>query len=288
MSIKIKHIFPISLLLLLAAMTNVYAQEPSPAGGGMLLLDGERAYAMVPPHNVLLRDYHEGISIDGWLYLEEYPEKDEAWMLLHKPGAFQIALLHSSPGNVFFKLAAAWKTQKGGHGSGIGIQFQVPLRQWLYFYGIIGKQKLKEFTILDGVPDEPLIIGRKLAESDLFEDPFIPMKLEYHSFHGAIDELRISNVARGGVGDMQIYLGTGMDAPQNVSIPKRRFRLDEHTVALWHFNDKRTVFSDASQNALTMFAKQGAFNPIIFPVPPKGKVAATWGRIKCESEKSSH
>ncbi len=290
MSIKIKHIFPISLLLILAAMTNVYAQESSPAGGGMLLLDGEQAYAMVPPHNVLLKDYHEGISIDGWLYLEEYPEKGETWMLLHKPGAYQIALQHSSPGHVSFRFAAAWKTQKGRHGSWMGIQFQVPLQQWLYFYGIIGKQKLNEFTIFDGAPDEPLIIGRKFAESDLFElfeDPLIPMKLEYHAFHGAIDELRISNVARGGVGDMQVYLGTGADAPQNVPIPKRRFHPDEHTVALWHFNDRRTVFSDASQNALTMSAKKGAFNPIVFSVLTKGKVVTTWGRFKTQ-KKYSH
>ena len=284
MSIKIKLIFPISLLVLLAVATYVYAQESSPAGGGMLWLNGEEAYAVVPPRDVLLKDYHEGITIDGWLYLEEYPEKDEAWMFLHKPGAYQIALQHSSQGHISFKFAAAWKTQGGGHGSSMGILFQVPLQQWLYFHGIIGKQKLKEFTIFAGDPAEQLVIGRKLSESDLFEeDPF----RQYHSFHGAIDELRISNIARGGVGDMQVYLGTGEDAPQNVSIPESRFQPDENTVALWHFNDRRTIFSDASQNALTMFAKKGAFNPIILPVLPKGKIATMWGRIKNQN-KSSH
>jgi hypothetical protein len=291
MSVNLKHIFQISLLLLFVAMNSAYAQAPSPAGGGMLWLNGERAYAIVPPNDVLLKDYHEGITIDGWLYLEEYPKKSEIWMLLHKPGAFQIVLLPSSPEpkaegvgerseHIFFRFSAAWKTPGGGHSPDIGMRFQVPLRQWLYFYGIIGKQR-PEDTMLDGDPAKPLTIGRKLADNDLFaEDPWL-LKLKYHAFHGAIDELRISNIVRGLVGEMQIYLGTCEDAPQNVPIPNGPFQPDEHTVALWHFEEnERIIFSDASKNNLKMFAREGAFNPIIFPVTPKGKVTATWGRIK--------
>ncbi|HIE27271.1 TPA: hypothetical protein EYP66_08290 [Candidatus Poribacteria bacterium] len=77
----------ITCILLLLTIFSVSAQEPSPAGGGMLLLNGEQAYAMVPPDDVLLKDYHEGITIDGWLYLNEYPKESKVWMLLHKPGA---------------------------------------------------------------------------------------------------------------------------------------------------------------------------------------------------------
>jgi len=191
-----------------------------------------------------------------------------------------MTLLPSTPGHVFFIFAAAWKTQRGSHSSSIGIQFQVPLRQWLYFYGAFGKEKLKEFTILDGETTELFVIGRKLTGSDLLD---LHKRFEYTPFPGAVDELRISNVERGFVD--KLYLGTDKEGQRDVPIPKGHFQPDEHTVALWHFDNGRTVFLDASKNALTMFAREGAFNPIALFVPPKeGKAVTTWGRIKRKGE----
>ena len=275
---------PVIICILLLLTISVFAQEPSPAGGGMLLLDGKKAYAFVPSNDALVRNYHEGFTIDGWLYLEEYPKKDEAWVLLHKPDSFLLALLPSLPGampfrkgRVVFAFAIEWKGQHAGHGGAIKSWFRVPLRQWLYFYAAVGKKRMDDFTILDGDPTKSLVIGRKLTDDTL---SLIPGGFELTPFPAALDELRISGIAPELEGGMQIYLGIGNDRPPNISIPKRAFQPDKKTVALWHFDDKRMVFSDASQNGLTMFAKDGAFNPMIFPVLPKDLMMTVWGKVK--------
>jgi len=85
------------------------------------------------------------------------------------------------------------------------------------------------------------------------------------TFDGLIDELRISNIERYGVND-------------KIDINKR-LEPDEHTVALWHFDEGIGLaqYEDASGNGHTLFAS-GFDN--VTGVNPKQMIPILWGNIK--------
>ena len=136
---------------------------------------------------------------------------------------------------------------------------------------------MQDFLILDGEPDQPLYVGRKFSDIDILS---IPLQQGYVPFPGALDEVRISNIRRpfGGVGE--VYLGSGDDLAK--PLPKGAFEADQHTVALWHFDDGRLEFSDSSGHNLTMFAHEGALNPLGLAVTPLAKRGTTWAHIRIQ------
>ena len=85
------------------------------------------------------------------------------------------------------------------------------------------------------------------------------------TFDGLIDELRISSIERYEVKPLG----------EEIKI-KELFRTDEHTVALWHFEEGPGTleYKDASGNDHTLFATGQ------FAVTPKHKVPSLWGAIK--------
>ena len=135
----------------------------------------------------------------------------------------------------------------------------VELNKWQYF---VVQQEQRILTMyFDGrgrtdnykepwkIPDLPkrLYIGGippyELRGGD--EPPYFSPEKVY-PFNGAIDEIRISNIAR--------YKG-------GVVIPGKRFRKDKHTLALWHFDEPkgsiRYMDSSGNGNDATVFGGAG-------------------------------
>ncbi|MFC1719084.1 hypothetical protein ACFL6S_35860, partial [Candidatus Poribacteria bacterium] len=85
------------------------------------------------------------------------------------------------------------------------------------------------------------------------------------TFDGLIDELRISNIER--------YEWKA--AREKIRI-KERFQTDEHTVALWHFDEGPGALSyrDVSGNSHTLFATGQ------LEVSPRNSTSTLWGSIK--------
>ena len=107
----------------------------------------------------------------------------------------------------------------------------------------------------------PLYVGY-LPSAERFKDLFLELRWceRVEGFKGAIDELRISNVARYG----------------NAFAPPGRLRVDGHTMALWHFDEPlgSLRYEDSSGNGNTLFSSK------LLPLSLRGEKPAMWGEIK--------
>ncbi len=93
-------------------------------------------------------------------------------------------------------------------------------------------------------------------------------------FHGEIDAIRISSVARYDIP------GEGIAKAFD---PPSRFSADEHTLALWNFDDKLGAirFRDASGHGKTLIGKNGASIGKPFAVNlTSTSPTTTWGKSK--------
>ena len=122
------------------------------------------------------------------------------------------------------------------------------------------KGKWGKLDILNS--DRPFYLGGRSPDEPFVEPLWIRVVLpRIVPLDGAIDELRISNVAR--------YHGIP-------PIPEGNFKRDLHTMALWHFDEPigSLRYEDSSGRGNTLISSR------FFPVNLKGKAALTWGRIK--------
>ena len=96
-------------------------------------------------------------------------------------------------------------------------------------------------------------------------------------FHGEIDAIRFSNIAR-------------HDVPAERGVypfePPHRFVPDAHTLALWNFDEPAGTdrFQDTSGNGKTLIGMNGAITSGALAVNPTStSLTSTWGQIKSES-----
>ena len=95
-------------------------------------------------------------------------------------------------------------------------------------------------------------------------------------FHGAIDAIRFSNIARH---DLPAEHGFWLFDPPH------RLSNDEHTLALWDFNEKAGVtrFEDESGNGYTLIGMNGATtNGALAVNPAHTSITTTWSQIKSQ------
>ena len=81
-------------------------------------------------------------------------------------------------------------------------------------------------------------------------------------FRGFIDEMRISNILR--------Y------PDREWKIPERKFKVDEHTISLWHFDEAPWLgrFKDESGNGYDLWRGDS------MSVEAGGKLTTKWGELK--------
>ena len=106
--------------------------------------------------------------------------------------------------------------------------------------------------------DSPFYIGNIPAEESHIHET---IRKNLYPFEGAIDDLRISNVAR---------------YKDGYERPKGRFKEDIHTMALWHFDEPpgSLRYEDSSGNGNTLISNR------VFDVSLRGKRITAWGKIK--------
>ncbi len=292
MFINFKILF--SAALLLSLVIPVFSFKPS---GGVLMLDGEDDYAILPlaEHGYIIPRNTDAFTIEVWFYPKTEPKKKERNLVLGQQAAIGLTSENKCELN---------KNQVCSYGSAflegkrvttaIDIHVLVEKDQWNYMAIIF-----KDSTLSLAYNDEILRTGRinlvnfvaasvPLGETfrDFFvggyaEDMIIVKDGELLSrrtyFHGAIDAIRFSNIARH---DLPIAHGAWLfDPPQ-------RFLNDEHTLALWDFNDKEGTdhFEDTSGNGYTLIGMNGATTGSALSVNPRNtSITTTWGQVKSDA-----
>ena len=141
---------------------------------------------------------------------------------------------------------------------------------------IIILERFKDFFV-GGYAEDKLIINR--GGQVLARETY---------FHGEIDAIRFSNIAR--------YDLPAERGPSPFE-PPPRFFTDAHTLAFWDFNDKEGTdhFQDESGNGKTLIGMNGAatiggtgVNLDRDPedgleIRPHNSLATTWGQVKSEA-----
>ncbi len=283
-----------SVVLLLSLVLPVFSFEPS---GGVLMLDGADDYAILPlaEHGYIIPRNTDAFTIEVWFYPKTEPKKKERNLVLGQQAAIGLTSENK---------CELSKNQVCSYGSAflegkrvttaIDIHVLVEKDRWNYMAIIF-----KDSTLSLAYNNEILRTGRinlvnfvaasvPLGETfrDFFvggyaEDMIIVKDGELLSrrtyFHGEIDAIRFSNIAR-----------YDLPAERETKLfdPPPRFVSDEHTLALWDFNDTEGVdrFEDTSGNGYTLIGMNGATTGSALSVNPKNtSITTTWGQVKSES-----
>ena len=288
----------ISVVFLLSVVLPVFSFEPS---GGVLVLDGEDDYAILPlaEHGYIFPRNTDEFTVEVWFYPKTKPKKKERNLVLGQQAAIGLTSEDKCELNKDQVCSYGSAFLEGnGITAALDIHVSVEKEQW-YYLAII----FKDSTLSLADNDEILRTSRinrvnfvaasvPLGEAfrDFFvggyaEDMIIVKDGELLSrrtyFHGAIDAIRFSNIAR------YDLPAAGETKPFD---PPHRFSNDAHTLALWDFNDKAGAdrFEDTSGNGYTLIGMNGATavggeGVGNLEIRPDNSLATTWGQVKSES-----
>ena len=289
MFINCKLLF--SMVCLLGLVLPVFSFEPS---GGVLVLDGEDDYVILPfaEHGYIFPRNTDEFTVEVWFYpkVEAEPEPGELNIILSQQVRFGL-----QPDNKCIRVPLGDKDEVCSYGAAYlkgaaegvsGIDTPVKKHQWnymaiiftdstLYFpYNdqIFRGQKERFLNVIDAELNFPEW-AKNFCVGGYAED----LRLPKTYFHGLIDAIRFSNIAR-------------YDLPAEEGLspfePPRRFSNDAHTLAFWDFNDEAGTdrFADESGNGYTLIGMNGATTSRVLAVnPAHTSLATTWGQVKSES-----
>jgi hypothetical protein len=273
------------------------AQEPSPAGGGFVSFTDNGSYAIALDDEAL-DEKLDTFMIEAWIYVTEYPKAfGTAWpdvnqIIAAKPGSYELAKFGGRTDMVrTYRELVTQNPQGRGSVSGVwdlGVDFTFD--RWYHIgVGFSGSPSIGAF-LFDGMAyfckgppwwnghaifdsDSSLYIGGIERDAEHAKD---------ESFPGFIDEVRISDVLRYiDIPDLP-KLWQADDVICIEYDPPGRFKNDEHTRGLWHFDDGEgeTEFMDSSGNNNTLIGEDGAAIVSAFAVESSSKLLITWGKIK--------
>ena len=285
-----------SAALLLNLVVPVFSFEPS---GGVLMLDGEDDYAILPlaEHGYIFPRNTDEFTVEVWFYPKAEPKTKERHIILGQQAVIGLSAEDACElnKNQLCSYGFAFLVGKGVRAF-IGIDVPIERDQWNYMAVIF-----KDSSFFLAYNDEILrtsrinrvnFVAAHLLGPRQFKDFFVGGYAEDRvifdadhrevlgrrtHFHGLIDAIRFSNIARH---DLPIAHGIWLfDPPQ-------RFFNDEHTLALWDFNDKEGTdhFEDTSGNGYTLIGMNGATTGSALSVNPRNtSITTTWGQIKSEA-----
>ena len=278
----------------------MFSFEPS---GGVLVLDGEDDYAILPlaEHGYIIPRNTEAFTVEVWFYPKAEPKGGERNLILGQQAAIGLTSLENDDcklnKNQICSYGLAFLEGKGV-GAVIGIDVPIEKDQWNYLavifkdssfflaYNdeILRTSRINLVNFVDaGVPllvdFRDFCVGGYAEDFLIFKDGELLVRTTH--FHGAIDAIRFSNIARH---DLPAEHGFWrFDPPQ-------RFLNDEHTLALWDFNEKEGTdrFEDTSGNGKTLIGMNGAAvmsggDVGNLEIRLDNSLATTWGQIKLES-----
>ena len=256
-----RKLFTCFIFLILIPLSAKALPPPSPAGGGMLRLD--ETHDFVATTEAWFRNKQfKGLTAEAWIYFEEPPQFSTFWTIIGQEGRFGL-IHHGNSGAL-----GAWGYHEGAHSGIIGGGTPVPKGEWVHVVAMYDASAGKGMNGRGGNGVGP---GGHLIKSDkrLRIGGIVPQDPEQNrfvgdnvKFQGYIDEVRISNVMR--------YVGPAWE------IPKGKFKVDKHTISLWHFDEAPGAnwFKDTSGNGHDLW-RSG-----VLAVEAQGKLATTWGQLK--------
>ena len=290
--------FLLSVVLLLSLVIPVFSFEPS---GGVLVLDGEDDYAVLPlaEHGYIFPRNTDEFTVEVWFYPKSEPKTKERHLILGQQAAIGLSAEDECELNQN-QLCSYGSAFLVGKAVTAAIALDVPVEkdQWNYLAVIFkgstlslayngeilrtGRINLVHFLAASvplGEAFKDFFVGGYAEDMIIVKDGELVSRRTY--FHGLIDVIRFSNIARY---DLPAERGTKpFDPPQH-------FVSDEHTLALWDFNEKKDAdrFEDMSGNGYTLIGMNGA--AVVggrgvgnLEIRPDNSVTTTWGQIKSET-----
>ncbi|RKU23655.1 hypothetical protein C6499_18080 [Candidatus Poribacteria bacterium] len=284
-------------LLLFNLVLPVFSFKPS---GGVLVLDGDDDYAILPlaEHGYLIPANTFDFTVEVWFHPKSGPERGRDNLTENNPILSQQVRFGLTSNTQDCNLD---KNQLCCYGAAylegkvrgvIGTYVEVERDQWNYL-AIIFKDGAfnfaynnrilqTRFPLVDRVAAEVRLKRKDFFVGGYDEDVFAInqdgiMLSQTTRFHGEIDAIRFSNIAR-------------YDVPAERGVypfePPHRFVSDAHTLALWNFDEPAGTdrFQDASGNGKTLIGMNGAATSGALAVnPTRTSLTSTWGQIKLES-----
>ena len=286
-------LFACLFLLALIPLSAKAFPPASPAGGNYLILDGVDDYAVLDfkTFGVLLPKGTDEFTVEAWVYLTTPPDENVYAMILSQQVEMRAA--NDSEGWKDIKKRIDWRQGDlfliirahitvGGRLGGTPFHpVALSPNQWHHIaYQAKGRETVTIINDSAHILPQGTTLAHDLAELKHPKDFTLggfgeKIKMPHGdyfkgAFAGCIDEVRISTVAR-------------YDVDKNGFAPRRRFRDDAKTIALWHFDEPSGTrkFSDASGNAHHLVGKNGAkTGNTTLAVEPHGKLATTWAQLK--------
>ena len=288
MYINFKFLLSIlSVVLLLSLLVMpVFSFEPS---GGVLVLDGEDDYAILrlAEHGYIIPRNTNAFTVEVWFYpkAEANPEPGESNIILSQQVRFGLKPDNSCSGRIGEKdqvcsYGAAYLEGAAAHGI-TGINAVIKKDQWNYM-AVIFTDSMFHLAYNDQIVRGAKrgfmnVVAGELRVREEFKSFFVGAYAEKAYFHGDIDAIRFSDIARY---DLPAEPGTSPFEPP------QRFESDVHTLAFWDFNDKEGTdrFEDESGNGYTLVGMNGATTSGPLAVNPANtSLTTTWGQVKSES-----
>ena len=285
------------VVLLFHLVLPVFSFKPS---GGVLVLDGDDDYAILPfaEHGYLIPANTFDFTAEVWFYPKSGPKRGkdnltERNLILNQQVGFGLTSNTQDCNLDKNQLCCHGVAHLEGKVKGvIALDVEIEKDQWNYL-AIIFKDGAFNFAYNNRILQTrfPLVdrVAAKVRQKrkDFFvggydEDVFTINQdgivlSQTTRFHGEIDAIRFSNIAR-------------YDLPAEKGIepfdPPHRFESDEHTLALWNFDEPAGTdrFRDASGNGNTLIGMNGATTSGALAVNPMDtSLTTTWGQIKSES-----
>lgn len=268
-----------SMAIIAVLLPFAWAQEPSPAGGGWLALDGIDSFVVCPDNDSLDKNLKD-FTIEVWIHPNRKPERDEWWIIAAKPGSYELAFVGPNEkfGGPFvtefgitftvYKSETSYgiiNTQKGQKHGPPWFPDDFKFNEWHHVTAMFSKINWELYidgkAATSGGPQE---FSQPNTHSAFYVGGIEARKKSY--FDGLIDEVRISDIAR----------------PIKADIKFGHFNIDRATQALWHFDEPEgaILYKDSSGNGNTLIGKGSAF-----PIEPAGKLTTTLARIKSKGGK---
>ena len=277
----------------------VFSFKPS---GGVLVLDGDDDYAILPfaEHEYLISANTLNFTAEVWFYPKSGPQRGrdnltERHLILSQQVSFGLTSNTQDCNLDKNQLCCYGVAHLEGEVKGvITLDVEVEKDRWNYL-AVIFKDGAFNFAYNNRILQTrfPLVdrVAAELNWAEEYKNFFVGgfhevgirvnrdgiMLSQTTYFHGEIDAIRFSNIAR-------------YDLPAEKGVepfdPPHRFESDEHTLALWNFDEPAGTdrFRDASGNGKTLIGMNGATTSGALTVNPVStSLTTTWGQIKSRS-----
>ena len=240
--------------------------EPSPAGGDYLHLDDEHDFVSTIGE-WLPDEQFEELTVEAWVYFEEFPRPDTFWSIASQANRFNLAISPRGWLGLFVD-------SDGGIVSGFALG-PISADEWVHAVifcnagaggGYSGSGIIDGFSGNLRVSDDSFRIGGIMPTQT--RNYFVG---ENVNLRGYIDEIRVSSILR--------Y--SRIPGAFNYEVPEERFETDEDTLCLWHFDEPPIAkrYKDSSGNDYHLW-RSGIIATDPYMVESAGKVSITWGKLK--------